>query len=300
MGGAGRAGRTRRRRSRAPAVAGPARAWSPSCGSGPTRGIHRSCRASRWRRCTPRRAWSGTRCSWSGWPTARCRSRTRWRTVPTASRSKRSAACSMSESPGPECIWRSAGRWRRAPGGRQSRRPSRFLNGIAPQIAQRRHPEPASTSARRRAALPRLQQHADHASRDHVAPLRNLPVRHRRRTARPAQGLAVAHLEGDERACLRGVHRQHVDRDRRDTARPTTPRWSRSPASARASSSSSAPTYSRWSRAANRRKDHAKTLVRKSACRVRAGMLSLKINEALRPSKGGCPDHGEQLTRLPA
>ena len=39
----------------------------------------------------------------------------------------------MSESPGPECIWRSAGRWRAAPGGRQSRRPSRFLNGIAPQ-----------------------------------------------------------------------------------------------------------------------------------------------------------------------
>ena len=53
-----------------------------------------------------------------------------------------------------------------------------------PAVAQRRHPEPASTTARRHTALPRLQQHADHAARDHAAALRNLPVRHRRGAAR--------------------------------------------------------------------------------------------------------------------
>ena len=106
VGGVDRAGRTRRRGSGAAAVAGPARPASPSCGSAPTRATHRSCRASPWRRCTPRRGWNGMRCSWSGWPTARCPSRTRWRTAPTASRSRRNAGCSMSESPGPERIWR--------------------------------------------------------------------------------------------------------------------------------------------------------------------------------------------------
>ena len=86
-----------------------------------------------------------------------------------------------------------------------------------PAIAGR-HPEPAATAARRDAALPRLQQHADHAGGDHAAPLRKLPVRHRRGAARRAQGLAAAHLQGDERARLCGVHRQHADRDRRDAA----------------------------------------------------------------------------------
>ena len=66
----------------------------------------------------------------------------------------------------------------RNPGGRQSRRPSRFLNGIAPQSQ-------ADTPSRPRkprgpdAALPRLQQRADHAGGGHAAPLRRLPVRHR-------------------------------------------------------------------------------------------------------------------------
>ncbi len=49
-------------------------------------------RASRWRRSTPPRGWSGTRCSSSGSRTARCRSPTR-RRLP---RSRRSAACSTS------------------------------------------------------------------------------------------------------------------------------------------------------------------------------------------------------------
>ena len=99
---------------------------SPSSASAPTHATHRSCRASPWRRCTPPRDWSGMRCSWSAWPTARCPSPTRWRTAPTANRSKRNAGCSMSESPGPECIWRSAGRWQghRAVGRADGRRAS--------------------------------------------------------------------------------------------------------------------------------------------------------------------------------
>ncbi len=105
----------------------------------------------------------------------------------------------------------------RNPGGRQSRRPSRFLNGIAPHYAGRQA-EPAAKAARPDTPLPRLQRHADHAGGGDAAPLRRLPVRHRRAAARRSQGLAVAHLQGHERARVRRVHRQHVDRDRRDAA----------------------------------------------------------------------------------
>ena len=59
----------------------------------------------------------------------------------------------------------------RTPGGRQSRRPSRFLNGIAPQSPTDSDAEPAAARARRHAALPRLQHRADHAGRDHAAPV---------------------------------------------------------------------------------------------------------------------------------
>ena len=106
LGGAHRAGRTGRRGGGARVRRWTCAPWSPSCGSAPTRATHRWCRASRWPRCTPPRVWSGTRCSWSGSPTARCPSRTRWRMAPTASRSRRNAGCSTSESPGREHIWR--------------------------------------------------------------------------------------------------------------------------------------------------------------------------------------------------
>ena len=143
---------------------------SPSCASAPTHATHRWCRASPWRRCTPPRDWSGMRCSWSAWPTARCPSPTRWRTAPTANRSRRNAGCSMSESPGPECIWRSAGRWQ---GTGRSAEPTAVAlpQRHRPAIAQRRHPEPTSTTTRRHTPLPRLQQHVDHAAGDHAAPL---------------------------------------------------------------------------------------------------------------------------------
>ena len=106
LGGADRAGRTGRRGGGGNARRWICAAWSLSCGNAPMRGIHRWCRASRWPRCTPPRVWSGTRCFWSGSPTARCPSRTRWPTVPTASRSRRNAGCSTSESQGREYIWR--------------------------------------------------------------------------------------------------------------------------------------------------------------------------------------------------
>ena len=54
-------------------------------------------RASRWRRCTRPRAWSGTPSSWSAAPTGCCRSR--WPRPPRPSR--RSVGCSTSGSPAP-------------------------------------------------------------------------------------------------------------------------------------------------------------------------------------------------------
>ena len=59
----------------------------------------------------------------------------------------------------------------RNPGGRQSRKPSRFLNGLAPQTQSDATAEPAAAESRRRVALPDLQQPADHAGGDHAAPL---------------------------------------------------------------------------------------------------------------------------------
>ena len=58
----------------------------------------------------------------------------------------------------------------RNPGGRQSRKPSRFLNGLAPQT-QSDSTASRSRRNRGRVALPDLQQPADHAGGDHAAPL---------------------------------------------------------------------------------------------------------------------------------
>ena len=55
-------------------------------------------RASRWRRCTRPRAWSGTPSSSSAWSTASCRSPSR---CPARRRWRRSAGCSTSASPAP-------------------------------------------------------------------------------------------------------------------------------------------------------------------------------------------------------
>ena len=158
LGGADRAGRTGRRRSGAAPAAGSPRRCSPSSGCAPTRGTHRWCRASRWPRCTPPRDSSGTRCSWSGWPTARYPSRTRWRTAPRASaveEERRLLYVGITRARMHLALsWALA----RSPGGRQSRKPSRFLNGIAPQTRadpapnrSRRNeaPQPAAGSATR-------------------------------------------------------------------------------------------------------------------------------------------------------
>ncbi len=88
--------------------AGSPPSWTPA----PTPRTRRRCRASRWPRCTRRRGWSGTRCSSSAWSTARCRSSTPRATTP---RSRRSAACSTSASPGRGGCCRCRGRCRASP-----------------------------------------------------------------------------------------------------------------------------------------------------------------------------------------
>lgn len=55
-----------RRTSSGPSRGQPSPTWSPSWTSGPPPSTPPRSRASPWRRCTRRRAWSGTRCSWSG------------------------------------------------------------------------------------------------------------------------------------------------------------------------------------------------------------------------------------------
>ena len=245
VGGAGRTGRTRRGGSGAAAFARPARVCSPSCGSAPTPGTHRSCRASPWRRCTRRRVWSGMRCSSSASPTARCPSRTLCRTAPTASRRGGTTAALRRNHQGASAFG--------AQLGTGPQRPAAGRGGArrASSTASRRNSQadaPGQAATGSAAPTPRCRvcnSALTTPAADHAAPLRDLPVRHRRGAARRPQGVAAAHLQGDERARVCGVHRQHADRDRRDAARPTRPRWSRSPASARASSSSSAPTCSR-------------------------------------------------------
>ncbi len=106
----------------------------------------------------------------------------------------------------------------RNPGGRQSRKSSRFLNGLSPQTQAEPTPNRPRRKERTGVALPDLQQPADHPGGDHVAPLRDVRRRHRRRAAASAQGLAAAHRQGDECPGLRRVHRQHADRDRRAAA----------------------------------------------------------------------------------
>ncbi len=81
---------------------GPVPPWRTSRSSWTSAGppsTPRPSRASPWPPCTPRRAWSGTPCSSSASPTACCPSPT---PRPTT-RSRRSAGCSTSASPGPGC-----------------------------------------------------------------------------------------------------------------------------------------------------------------------------------------------------
>ena len=105
-------------RRRCGATADPRRLRRGAGSAGRRSSTCRRSTGSRWRRCTRRRAWSGTRCSWSASPTARCRPRTRR----PPSRSRRSGGCSTSGSPGPGsgsgCRTPRPGRRAGGPGGR--------------------------------------------------------------------------------------------------------------------------------------------------------------------------------------
>ena len=84
---------------------------------------------------------------------ARACCRSRWPT--TGRRSRRSAGCSTSASPGPASTCSCRGRGPATPGGRASRRPSRFLDGLP---RRRRRAPPAA--AARRAGARRGRRHA--------------------------------------------------------------------------------------------------------------------------------------------
>ena len=100
--------RSSSRSSRRRISAGSPPSWTPA----PTPPTPRRCRASRWRRCTRRRASSGMRCTSWAWSTARCRSSTPRATTP---RSRRSAACSTSGSRGRGGCCRCRGHCRASP-----------------------------------------------------------------------------------------------------------------------------------------------------------------------------------------
>ncbi len=106
----------------------------------------------------------------------------------------------------------------RNPGGRQSRKSSRFLNGLSPQTQA----DPTPKGPRRKsgpASRCRIcNNQLSHPGGDHAAPLRDMRRRHRRRATASTQGLAAAHRQGDECPGLRRVHRQHPDRDCRVAA----------------------------------------------------------------------------------
>ena len=117
------------------------RSSSPSSKSARRCSTRRSSTASRWHRCMPPRAWSGTPCSWSAWSTARCRSSTPRR----PRRSTRNAGCSTSASPGPAAFSHSRGRRLDLPVAGPRRRPSRFLDDVRAATAVGRRLSPAPT-----------------------------------------------------------------------------------------------------------------------------------------------------------
>ena len=133
--------------------------------------------------------------------------------------SKRSVDCSTSESPGHECIWRSAGRWRgpRADGRAASRRGSSTASPRR-RGSIRRRPNPAATRAPD--PLPGLQQRPDHAGSHHAAAVRKLCRPTSTRTCCLALKSWRPRCAKEQKVpAVRRLHRQHADRDRRDAAR---------------------------------------------------------------------------------
>ena len=123
--------RSSRASSRRPTCA----ASPPSSRPGPTRRTRPPSRASRSRRCTRRRGSSGMWCSWSGSSTARCRSST---PTATSTRSRRSAVCSTSASPGRGGRWCCPGRWRGSRAGRAAVAAAASSTAWCPSTTRRR------------------------------------------------------------------------------------------------------------------------------------------------------------------
>ena len=123
--------------SRTPTCAASPPSWRP----GPTRRTRPPSRASRSRRCTRRRAWSGTSCSSSGSSTARCRSSTPTATSDAIEEERRLLYVGITRARRQVLLsWALA----RQPGGARRRRRSRFLYGLIPEH------HPASRHRRRR------------------------------------------------------------------------------------------------------------------------------------------------------
>ena len=190
---------------------------SPSSTAAPPSSTPRSPRASRWPRCTPPRASSGT---WSSWPAcrrARCRSSTP--TVPAAvEEERRLLYVGMTRARQRLTVsWSLA----RTPGGRSSRKPSRFLDRAAPARPPRTAPpraRPVEPQAQGRRALPRVRQAAGHDGGAQGGPLRGLPGVLRRGAVRAAARLAGGAGRPGEGAGVRRVHRPDAAGDRRGQA----------------------------------------------------------------------------------
>ena len=107
----------------------------------------------------------------------------------------------------------------RTAGGRQNRRPSRFLNGIAhPGNGSDPVPQAAST-ARSCAALPGLQRDACRSAAIMLRRCEKCPAEIDEELLRQLKEWRLRTAERTRRARVRRVHRQHADRDRRAAAR---------------------------------------------------------------------------------
>ena len=191
--------------------------------SAPPPSTRRPCRASRWRRCTRPRAWSGTAVFLVGlqrradpdhaWPTDPAAVEEERRLLYVGlTRARRELRLSWSGS--------------RNPGGRSSRRPSRFLDGAASVLGEgaRSTSRTAGRRRRRRASRRRSPSRRGAAPAGPTSsppPQRKIgrcddcPPTYDEATFEALRTWRLAVAERDEGAGLRRLHRRHADRDRR-------------------------------------------------------------------------------------
>ena len=189
---------------------------SPSSTSGPPPSTRRPSRASRSRRCTPPRAWSGTPCSSSALTEGMCRSPTprRPRQVEEERRLLYVGVTRAREHL--SISWSLA----RAPGGRAGA----AAVPVPRRPARRRPAQPARRLAAPRGAqgpgdLPGLRQAADRRrSRASSGAARTARRPTTRRSSSGCASGAREQAQAAERPGLRRVHRRHPDRDRRGAA----------------------------------------------------------------------------------